>query len=88
MLGKLADLIEQHTEEFAALESLNVGMSRTRSVTFRVLIRTTGKPYFASKYFEIGSTVAGIRYYAGWADKIQGKTMEVCRMSCRFCLGL
>jgi aldehyde dehydrogenase (NAD+) len=27
--------------------------------------------------FDVGGTVSTLRYYAGWADKIQGKTIEV-----------
>ncbi|KAF9053883.1 aldehyde dehydrogenase [Hymenopellis radicata] len=59
LMNKLADLIEKHTDEFAALESLNVG-----------------KPFLITKAHEMASVVATIRYYAGWADKIQGKTIE------------
>jgi len=58
-LGKLADLLEQHIDELAALESLNVG-----------------KPLLAAKNGDIRSTINTIRYYAGWADKIHGKTIE------------
>ncbi|KAF9007190.1 aldehyde dehydrogenase [Cyathus striatus] len=58
LLNKLADLLEKHLDEFAALESLDVG-----------------KVYGHAKG-DIGSVVATIRYYAGWADKIQGKTIE------------
>ncbi|KAK1223893.1 hypothetical protein PQX77_013227 [Marasmius sp. AFHP31] len=35
-----------------------------------------GKPFSSSKGFEIGAAIGTIRYYAGWADKIQGKTIE------------
>ncbi|KAF5370379.1 hypothetical protein D9758_006895 [Tetrapyrgos nigripes] len=60
MLLKLASLIEQNLDEFAALESLNVG-----------------KPFAVSKIADIMSTVACLRYYGGWADKVHGKTIEV-----------
>lgn len=33
-MSKLADLIEQNLEEFAALESINVGMSKTHSILY------------------------------------------------------
>ncbi|KAF9468329.1 putative 1-pyrroline-5-carboxylate dehydrogenase [Collybia nuda] len=59
MLSKFADLVEEHSEELAALESLNVG-----------------KPFAPTKMFDIGSVIKTLRYYAGWADKIQGKTIE------------
>ena len=34
-----------------------------------------------AKYADIGNTVTMLRYFAGWADKIQGKTIEVIRLS-------
>ncbi|KAJ3569875.1 hypothetical protein NP233_g4768 [Leucocoprinus birnbaumii] len=59
ILSKLADLIEEHSEELAALEALDVG-----------------KPFLSSKHFELKSVVQAVRYYAGWADKAHGKTIE------------
>ncbi|KAF9261278.1 aldehyde dehydrogenase [Marasmius fiardii PR-910] len=35
-----------------------------------------GKPYTVSRNRDVISTVAVFRYYAGWADKIHGKTIE------------
>ncbi|KAJ3569879.1 hypothetical protein NP233_g4766 [Leucocoprinus birnbaumii] len=35
-----------------------------------------GKPFLASKMFEVSNTVNIVRYFAGWADKIHGKTIE------------
>ncbi|KAK7043954.1 hypothetical protein VNI00_008122 [Paramarasmius palmivorus] len=59
LLNKLADLMERDAEEFAALESLNVG-----------------KPFSASKTMDVPISISCFRYYAGWADKVHGKTME------------
>ncbi|KDR73245.1 hypothetical protein GALMADRAFT_142376 [Galerina marginata CBS 339.88] len=59
LLNKLADLLEKHQDEFAALEALDVG-----------------KVFEKAKSSDIGGSIAVIRYYAGWADKIQGKTIE------------
>ncbi|KAK0443708.1 aldehyde dehydrogenase [Desarmillaria tabescens] len=59
LLSKLADLIEQHADELAALETLNVG-----------------KPFTAAKNVDVAGTVDVLRYFAGWADKIQGKVIE------------
>lgn len=36
-----------------------------------------GKTYGNALRIDVAGSVAVIRYYAGWADKIQGKTMEV-----------
>ncbi|MFN4257960.1 MAG: aldehyde dehydrogenase family protein [Gemmataceae bacterium] len=60
LLHKLADLIEQHIEELAALESLD-----------------NGKPYRDALTIDLPMTIKCYRYYAGWADKIHGKTIPV-----------
>ena len=60
LLYKLADLIESHKEELAALESLD-----------------NGKPYRDSIAADLPLTIKCYRYYAGWADKIHGKTIPV-----------
>src|ERR1700722_6599932 len=36
-----------------------------------------GKPYYVAKAADVALTVACYRYFAGWADKIQGKTIPV-----------
>ena len=38
----------------------------------------TGKPLSGGTW-DIGSTIQTFRYYAGWADKLSGKTIEVCK---------
>ncbi|KAG7447971.1 aldehyde dehydrogenase [Guyanagaster necrorhizus] len=35
-----------------------------------------GKPFGTARMADVASTIDTIRYYAGWADKIQGKTIE------------
>jgi aldehyde dehydrogenase (NAD+) len=60
LLHRLADLIEQHKEELAALESLD-----------------NGKPYNDALTADLPLTIKCYRYYAGWADKIHGKTIPV-----------
>jgi len=59
LINKLADLIEERTDEFAALEALDVG-----------------KIWAKAKFVDIGTVVTCLRYYAGWADKVHGKTIE------------
>ncbi|KAJ3569323.1 hypothetical protein NP233_g5124 [Leucocoprinus birnbaumii] len=59
ILDKFADLLESHSEELAALLSLDVG-----------------KPFSSTRQFEVSTAVKIVRYYAGWADKIHGKTIE------------
>lgn len=59
MLHKLADLVDANTDNFAALEALNVG-----------------KTFLSAKTQDIPTIGALLRYYAGWADKIQGKSVQ------------
>lgn len=55
MIWKLADLIEEHAEELAELESLD-----------------NGKPKLAALAADIPGSAEMIRYFAGWATKIEG----------------
>ncbi|BCX05834.1 MAG: aldehyde dehydrogenase [Candidatus Roseilinea sp.] len=57
---KLADLIEQHAEEFAEIESLDVGKTIT-----------------SARAIDVPFTVFLWRYYAGWATKLYGKTLDL-----------
>ena len=36
-----------------------------------------GKMYANAKLMDVGGSITCLRYYAGWADKVQGKTIEV-----------
>jgi phenylacetaldehyde dehydrogenase len=58
ILNRLADLIEQHGEELAQIETL-----------------CSGKSIHLSRAFEVGQSAVFLRYYAGWATKINGETM-------------
>jgi aldehyde dehydrogenase (NAD+) len=60
LLYKLADLLEAHRQDLAALETLD-----------------NGKPYNDALNVDLPLTIACYRYYAGWADKIQGKTIPI-----------
>jgi len=60
LLNRLADLIERHGDELAALESLD-----------------NGKPVGIAKAVDVAATVGCFRYFAGWSDKIQGKTIPI-----------
>ncbi|KAG9310106.1 aldehyde dehydrogenase [Chiua virens] len=59
LLFKLADLIEQRIDQFAALDAL-----------------ANGKAYNTAYSRDNTGGIAVIRYYAGWADKINGKVIE------------
>ena len=60
LMYKLADLIEQHKQELAELETLD-----------------NGKPIRDSLNIDLPLVIACYRYYAGWADKVQGKTIPL-----------
>lgn len=59
IMFRLADLIEKHADELAALESLD-----------------NGKPISMAKAADVPLTIDHTRYFAGWADKIQGKVIK------------
>uniref|UniRef100_A0A0D6QXE9 Aldehyde dehydrogenase domain-containing protein n=1 Tax=Araucaria cunninghamii TaxID=56994 RepID=A0A0D6QXE9_ARACU len=58
MLHKLADLIDEHSDTLAAIESLD-----------------NGKALSMAKV-DVQLSSGCLRYYAGWADKIHGKTID------------
>jgi aldehyde dehydrogenase (NAD+) len=60
LMRRFADLLEEHKEELAALETLD-----------------NGKPIADSLNADLPLTIQCYRYYAGWADKLQGKTIPV-----------
>ena len=62
LLYKLAELMEAHADEYAALEALD-----------------NGKTFGWARKSDVEAAIGTIRYYAGWADKIQGNTIETTR---------
>ena len=60
LILKLADLIEEHQEELATLETLD-----------------NGKPLAESKGVDLNLCIKCFRYFAGYADKLTGKTNPV-----------
>src|SRR5262249_29953655 len=59
LIWRLADLVEQHIDELAELETLD-----------------NGKPIFESRNVDMPMVVDVLRYYAGWATKIHGETVN------------
>ncbi|KAH0620057.1 hypothetical protein JD844_014595 [Phrynosoma platyrhinos] len=41
----------------------------------------TGKPFLQAFFIDLEGCIKTLRYYAGWADKIQGKTIPVGKMN-------
>jgi aldehyde dehydrogenase (NAD+) len=58
LLNRLADLMAEHLDTIAAIESLD-----------------NGKALTMAKY-DIQACVDTFRYYAGWADKVEGKVID------------
>jgi phenylacetaldehyde dehydrogenase len=59
LLNKLADLIDEHAEELAQLESLD-----------------NGTPLSITRMGLLPGVSAHFRHFAGWADKIAGRTVD------------
>lgn len=59
LLNKLANLMEEHFDDLAALEALD-----------------NGKTFDWAKSWDVTESIKTFRYYAGWADKIQGNVIE------------
>jgi formyltetrahydrofolate dehydrogenase len=60
LLNRLADLMEEHQEELATIESIDSG------AVYTLALKT-----------HVGMSIATFRYFAGWCDKIQGKTIPI-----------
>jgi acyl-CoA reductase-like NAD-dependent aldehyde dehydrogenase len=58
LLNHFAQAIEDRAEDFADLESLDVG-----------------KPGIEPRMIDLPQTVATLRHYAGWADKLEGRAV-------------
>ena len=60
IIWKISELIEQHIDELAELETLD-----------------NGKPIFESRYVDMPLVADVFRYYAGWATKLHGETVNI-----------
>jgi aldehyde dehydrogenase (NAD+) len=79
LLFKLADLIEENADELAALETLdNGGSNIDHFLRTSCQIVIIGRPWNKAKGMAVGFSITLLRYYAGWADKFHGQTVEVC----------
>jgi hypothetical protein len=90
LLLKLADLVEKHGDELAALEALNNGkaVKIARNVDVKSAADVLRCAFYLSlsrgafrrlltALIDCGRRLCAYRYYGGWADKIHGKTIEV-----------
>jgi aldehyde dehydrogenase (NAD+) len=82
-MNKLADLMDAHFDELCALEALDNGsfILHVRWGTSNNFLSDSmwfqGKTFNWAKIDDVTASVGCIRYYAGWADKIQGKEIPV-----------
>lgn len=77
ILWKIADLVEANAKELAALESLDNGLFYQNTLRCVNANSVLGKLFMWSMAADLQGTIGILRYYAGWADKNHGKTMEV-----------
>ena len=78
LLIRWAELIEEHLDEIAAIESLDNGQYTFCSArrSGRLTNGATGKIFPHAKGFDVTESAATLRYYGGWADKNHGKVIE------------
>lgn len=90
VLNKLADLMEIHADELAAIEALDVGGLKIHLFEVKSQLKGIhiGKTFGFARMIDIPGSIGAIRYYAGWADKLQGKTIEVTIILLRLCVHL
>jgi acyl-CoA reductase-like NAD-dependent aldehyde dehydrogenase len=60
LMHRLADLVSEHADELAELESLD-----------------NGKPLKLAKLVDVSGTVAHLRHFAGWPERIVGEVLPV-----------
>ncbi|XP_064632154.1 cytosolic 10-formyltetrahydrofolate dehydrogenase-like [Lineus longissimus] len=60
LMYRLADVMDEHKEELATLESIDSG------AVYTLALKT-----------HIGMSIDTFRYFAGWCDKIEGKTIPI-----------
>mgnify|MGYP005988043741 CR=1 FL=1 len=59
-MNRLADLVDQHADILATIETLD-----------------NGKPFSVSRSYDVPHVSEVLRYYAGYADKLHGRTIDV-----------
>ncbi|KAH8804238.1 aldehyde dehydrogenase domain-containing protein [Flagelloscypha sp. PMI_526] len=76
LLTKLADLMQRDFDELCAIEALdNVKPHCYPALSF-CLTSISGKTYWWAGAVDVPFSIQTLRYYAGWADKLQGKVIE------------
>lgn len=75
LINKLADLMERDVQILADLESIDNGkpMRVARLIYSHLQKARVSSKDVISRDMDIGDSIACLRYYAGWADKIVGQ---------------
>ena len=63
-------------EKAAVVADVSAQVARSQTLALAECI-DNGKPLMESRHADLPLSVATFRYYAGWADKIQGRTIPV-----------
>lgn len=72
--------MEKYKEELAALEALDNGEhAHVRFAVEEAKSFDLGKTFDVALALDVEGSIGVIRYFAGWADKLTGKTIEVGR---------
>jgi aldehyde dehydrogenase (NAD+) len=78
LLWKLAQLMERDALELAALEALDNGKFPLSVQIFTFLSNLClGKTFNWARNVDVNFSISVIKYFAGWADKITGQSIEV-----------
>src|SRR5882724_4588191 len=52
-------------------------MEKNKEELITLEVLDNGKPYMTARMVDVPLSIACYRYFAGWADKIQGKTIPI-----------
>jgi aldehyde dehydrogenase (NAD+) len=79
LLWKLAQLMERDRLELAAIEALDNGilLLSSKCLFDNPLILCLGKTFNWAHAVDVNFSISVIKYFAGWADKVTGQTIEV-----------
>lgn len=77
LLWKLAQLMERDALELAALEALDNGILFPLIFKNSNQIHVIGKTFNWARSVDVNFSISVIKYFAGWADKITGQSIEV-----------
>ncbi|XP_029688136.1 aldehyde dehydrogenase family 1 member A3 isoform X1 [Takifugu rubripes] len=77
LLHRLADLVERDRLLLADMKTTT--WTNVPQCPNKMTVETldTGKPFLQSLFIDLDGSIKTLRYYAGWSDKIHGKSLRV-----------